>query len=314
MNSRVTVILPVYNGMPYLQDAVKSVLGQTFAEFTFMIIDDGSTDASAEFLQTLRDPRILVIHQANVGQGAARKMALRSCQTEYVAFMDQDDISLPDRFAKQVEYLDAHSRIVIVGTQIEFLIGSSTQRALSAPTTHEEIDACLLRGRAGICCPSLMFRSTPAKEIDDYPSGMLGEDIAFCLCMSERGRIGNLEGVHLQYRLHSAQTSLAKSGQLIRSNRYAAYCGLCRRSGLQPKTFERFLNNASLFSRLHWNVEAWELIQYRTGRIHIANGRWVRGFIRLALLGVCRPFKAIQRIAQTVRTSFKQSLRVGQRA
>jgi glycosyltransferase involved in cell wall biosynthesis len=193
MKTRLTVILPVYNGMPFLKDAVRSVLRQSFSNFAFIIVDDGSTDASIEYLQTIQDPRIVLIRQANAGQGAARKTALERCQSEYVAFMDEDDISLPDRFAKQVEYLDSNPDVVIVGTQIEFLIGSSTQRALPVPTTHEEIELRLLEGRAGVCCPSLMFRSCLAKKCDDYPSGMLGEDIAFCLQMCEHGRIGNLE-------------------------------------------------------------------------------------------------------------------------
>ncbi len=118
MVPRLTVILPVYNGMPYLPKAVESILGQSFNDFTFIIVNDGSTDDSRHYLDTLRDPRIVLLNQENAGQGAARNAALQRCQSEYVAVMDQDDVSITDRLASQLSYLDAHPEVVILGTQI----------------------------------------------------------------------------------------------------------------------------------------------------------------------------------------------------
>jgi glycosyltransferase involved in cell wall biosynthesis len=121
--------------MPYLPDAVESILRQTYADFTFIIVNDGSTDGTKEYLSSLSDPRILLINQANEGLGASLNTGLRKCQTEYVARMDADDISIPDRFFSQLEYLDAHPEVVMVGTQIEFLIGKVAQKALAAPNS-----------------------------------------------------------------------------------------------------------------------------------------------------------------------------------
>jgi glycosyltransferase involved in cell wall biosynthesis len=305
MNTRLSVILPVYNNFPYLPDAVESILHQTYSNFRFIIVNDGSTDGSAEYLCSLNDPRILLINQPNTGQGAARKTALSRCQSEYVALMDADDISMPDRFFCQLNYLDAHPEVVLVGGQIEFLIGSVAQRSLPAPIDHVEIEARLLQGRAGLCNPSLMFRTEPALACVNYPSGLLGEDIDFALCMCERGRVANLDRILLRYRIHASQTSLGKTREMIRSNRYAAYRAVFRRQGLPEPTLDTYLKSASLFDQWRFSLEAWELVQYRSGRILIATGKPVRGFLRLALLGICRPFSTIRRIAQTIASSFR---------
>jgi glycosyltransferase involved in cell wall biosynthesis len=299
---RLTVILSVFNGMPYLPKAVESILSQSFADFVFIIVNDGSTDGSGDYLRSLSDPRILLINQANEGQGAARNTALRRCQSEYVALMDADDISLPDRFLSQLEYLDAHPDVVMLGTQLEFLVGTVGQRALCVPVGHDDIETRLLKGRSGLCNSSLMFRTAAAIACGGYPAGVVGEDIDFCLRMCEQGRAANLGRVLLQYRLHTAQTSLARCRELILATRYVAYRTICRRKGLPTPTLDSYFLNASLISRWRWSIEAWELIQYRTARIQMASGRTIRGLLRFALLGLCRPFATIGRIAGTIGT------------
>lgn len=305
MSTRLSVILPVYNAMPYLPEAVESILRQSFTDFAFIIVNDGSTDGSEQYLNTLTEPRITLINQANAGQGAARNVALRSCQSEYVALMDADDISHPDRLRLQLEYLDNHPEVVMLGTQFEFLIGEVTQRALSAPIDHDEIEARLLKGRAGLCNPSLMFRTAAAFCCLDYPSGLLGEDTYFCLRMCKLGRAANLEQNLLQYRLQVAQTSMAKSKEIIRANHYAAYRASCRHKGLPVTTLDEFLRNASLINRGRWSIEAWELVQYRTARIRMASGRRVSGVLYLSLLGMCRPASAIGHFVRAIESLYK---------
>lgn len=139
MPNRLTVILPVYNAMPHLPSAVESILRQSFTDFAFVIVNDGSTDESRQYLNSLQDSRIEVINQANGGQGAARNAALRRSHSEYVALMDADDISLPDRFRSQLEYLESHPGVVILGTQFEFLVGTVPQGAPAVPWTTTEL-------------------------------------------------------------------------------------------------------------------------------------------------------------------------------
>jgi glycosyltransferase involved in cell wall biosynthesis len=303
MKTRLSVILPVYNAMPHLPEAIESILCQSFADFAFIIVNDGSTDGSEEYIRSLRDPRIVLINQMNQGQGAARNTALGLCQSEYAALMDGDDIALPDRFLLQLAYLDAHPDVVMLGTQFEFLIGNTHQKALLAPTRHEEIENKLLKGQAGLCNPSLMFRTASAIACGGYPSGVVGEDIDFCLRMCEQGRASNLDRILVRYRLHSSQTSLARSKDLISAARFASHRAILRRKGLPVPLFEKFRRDASMISRWRWSAEAWMLVQYRTGRIQMACGKPIRGFLRLALVGMCKPFSVIRRISPNAQTS-----------
>lgn len=306
MNPRLSVILPVYNAMPYLPDAVESILNQTYREFRLIIVNDGSTDDSGAYLRKLADSRIILINQENQGPSGARKAALGHCHTEFVALMDADDFSLPERFRLQIEYLDAHPDVVLVGTQIKFLIGKVLQSALPNPTEHEEIEARLLEGRASLCNSSLMFRLDATAAIDEYPDGLIGEDIDFCLSMCEQGRVANLDDALLQYRMHTAQTCLSKSKELAYSYRYAAHRAVIRRKGLSDPGLEEFLKNAPFLERLRWSIEAWELVQYRTGRILIASGKPVRGFFRLGLLALARPVSVFRRLTETLKRSHRR--------
>lgn len=302
MSTKLTVILAAYNGMPYLPMAVESILLQSFTDFTFIIVNDGSTDGSEEFLGSLTDPRIVLINQANEGQGAARNAALIRCQSEYTALMDADDISKPERLLYQLEYLEAHPDVVVLGTQIEFLVGAVVQRAFSTPSDHTGIQARLLKGRAGLCHPSLMFRTAAATAFGGYPSGVFGEDLDFCLRISEEGRAANLDQVLFQYRLHVSQMSLARCGELLSGNRYAAYRAVCRRNNCPAEAFSIFLLNASFISRCRWALEAWELIHYRTARIRMASGKRLSGIFSMTLSGMCRPVATMSRFAQAFGT------------
>jgi glycosyltransferase involved in cell wall biosynthesis len=297
VTTRLSVILTAFNGMPFLPSAVESVRNQSFSDFTLIIVDDGSTDGTEEYLRSLRDDRLKLIRQTNSGLGAARNTALSHCSSEYVAVMDQDDFSLPNRLSSQVAYLDAHRDVVAVGTQVEFMVGNSVQKAPSMPTMHEDIERRLLQGRAGVCHPSLMYRVTQAVAVGGYPVGVMGEDVTFCLKMAEHGRFANLSETHFRYRLHSGQASTSRNRDLIRANHYAAYCALCRRTNSPQPTLETFVGNASWMKQLRWFMEAEQLSQYRTARVRFAEGRRIEGSVRLAIAGLCQPLSAMRRVA-----------------
>jgi len=114
--SRLTVLLPVYNGMPYLPEAVDSVLAQTFADFRLLVLDDGSTDGTAAYLGGIDDPRVDVVHQENRGLGATLNRGIGLCETEYLARMDADDVACPDRLKLQVDYMERHPAVAMLGT------------------------------------------------------------------------------------------------------------------------------------------------------------------------------------------------------
>ena len=121
MSPKVSVLLPVYNAAPYLREAVDSILNQTFTDFEFLIIDDGSTDASGEIIETYRDPRIVYVkNERNLGLVGTLNKGIDLAKGEYIARMDADDVSLPERFAKQVGFMDSHPEVGACGTAYTF--------------------------------------------------------------------------------------------------------------------------------------------------------------------------------------------------
>ena len=106
-----SVLLPVYNGASYLREAIESILGQTYTDFELIVIDDGSTDDSLSVVGEFADSGILVFSQTNKGLAASLNRAIGLAKGRYVARQDQDDLSLPQRFEKQIRFFDEHPRL-----------------------------------------------------------------------------------------------------------------------------------------------------------------------------------------------------------
>ena len=116
----VSVIMPVYNGEKYLAEAIDSILVQTFTDFELLIVDDGSQDNSAEIIRSYvkRDSRIRFFQQEqNEGSANARNRGIANAKGEFIAAMDCDDVSLPERLQKQVDFLESHPEIGALGTR-----------------------------------------------------------------------------------------------------------------------------------------------------------------------------------------------------
>lgn len=116
---KISVLLPVYNGAAYLSEAIKSILAQTYKNFELIIINDGSTDESETVIRQFNDTRILYYTQRNQGLAATLNRAITIANGKYLARQDQDDISLPQRFEKQIAFLEEHPDYGIVGTWAE---------------------------------------------------------------------------------------------------------------------------------------------------------------------------------------------------
>lgn len=116
MSIDVSVVMSVFNGEPYLDEAIKSILNQTYTNFEFIIVDDGSTDKSKDIIKSYSDPRIILIEQTNAGIAIALNNGIRISKGKYIARMDMDDIALPQRLELQVKFLNNHTDYVLVGT------------------------------------------------------------------------------------------------------------------------------------------------------------------------------------------------------
>jgi len=132
MNPKVTVLMSVNNGAKYLSEAIESILDQSFGNFEFLVIDDGSTDSSASIIEACSDSRIVLVrNEENLGLTRSLNKGLGLARGKYIARMDADDIALPQRLARQVAFLEDHPEIGLLGTAY-WVIDASGQR-MSAP-------------------------------------------------------------------------------------------------------------------------------------------------------------------------------------
>jgi glycosyltransferase involved in cell wall biosynthesis len=201
----VSVVMPVYNGETYLQEAVESILNQTFTNFEFIIVDDGSTDSTAEILTTyaVLDSRIRPVHnETNLGLIKTLNKGVALAQGKYIARHDADDISLPERLAIQVDYLEQHPEIGMLGTAY-YRVFTDGQRSLrQPPLTDTEIRWRLLFGNVW-CHPSMMLRrQLLAKSEPVYDNFLHAEDYELWLRLLKRTRAATLPVPLVEYRVH----------------------------------------------------------------------------------------------------------------
>lgn len=207
----VSVLMPVYNGERYVAQAVESILSQTYRDFEFIIIDDGSTDRSHPILQAYaqQDDRIRLISRPNQGLIKTLNEMLAIAQGEFLARMDADDLSMPDRFARQVEFLQREPEVVCVGGAFELMDPQGrTVMVAQMPTDHEAIQEKILKGHTVISHPCAMIRRTALQAIGGYDETMVTiEDLDMLLRLAEIGRLANLSEVVLKYRFHPNSVS-----------------------------------------------------------------------------------------------------------
>ncbi len=306
----VTVIMSVYNGMPYLSEAVDSILNQTLKDLKFLIIDDGSEDGSKEYLNRLGDPRVQVVCRPHLGRSAARSFGLAMCDSEFTALMDADDMALPSRIEAQLHFLHQHKDVGLVGTQNSYYtVAGRNGFGAHMPCDHETIYADLLRGRHALVNPTIMCRTSILKQINGSRIEGGGEDWdRMFLRMGEVTRLANLNEVLYMQRLHSASICVKEQAKI--QNHYAYVCGAARRlaEGQTEITFDDFL--ISRRARPFWQriaelMDIYALGQYRHALTEILSSHRVRGYARLAYAALCSPRLTSQRIARAIRKNKK---------
>ena len=209
----VSVILPIYNAGSYLRDAIDSILAQSYTDFELLALDDGSTDDSLAILKEYesKDPRVKLFTRENRGLVATLNELIESAKGRYIARMDGDDICDPDRFEKQVRFMELHPDHVVVGSSFEKINESGQSIGeFKAPQEHQEIDVMNLAGHTSICHPTAMIRTTAIRQINGYdPATECAEDLDLWLRIAEIGELANLADVLVKYRMHDDSISEA---------------------------------------------------------------------------------------------------------
>ncbi|MEW5961324.1 MAG: glycosyltransferase family A protein [Chloroflexota bacterium] len=217
----VSVLMPVYNGEPYLQEALESILAQTFTDFEFIVIDDGSTDHTGAILAGYeqRDKRLRVYRQDNQGLTAVLNWGIDLSLGRYIARMDADDISRPERLARQVAFMEVHPEVGVCGTWVE-TIGELGGQVWQYPVESCTI-RCQLLFESALAHPSVMLNRELFIGAGLYynPVYKQAQDYELWVRASQHFALANIPAVLLRYRLHSYGVGRRHNEeQLARSN------------------------------------------------------------------------------------------------
>jgi len=206
----VSVVMAVYNGAAHLPETLESLRAQTLTDWELIAVDDCSSDDSVAVLQGFDDPRVRVIRSTeNGGPVVARNRAFAEVRGRYVAGLDQDDISLPERFARQVAFLDRYPDTVLVSTAADQLIeGRRLPGRWPRPLSRARIDWLMLI-RNPIAWSSVMFRADTARLLDPFerPERRFVEDFDLYQRLRAFGRIDQIDDVLMLYRVHAGGAS-----------------------------------------------------------------------------------------------------------
>jgi len=211
----ISVLLSVYNGEKFVAEAVQSLLNQTYRNFELIIVDDGSSDRTAEILNQFTDNRIKRLsNEKNFGLSQSLNRAGEIAQGKYLARMDADDVSLPDRFAKQVAFLEAHDKVGVLGSAAAQI--NSQGRVISTllmPTTHALILWRFFFDLA-IVHSTVMMRRDLFRLIGGYDVSFIHvEDNELWSRLLSLTQFANLEDVFVKRRLHNDSISSINSNQ-----------------------------------------------------------------------------------------------------
>ena len=196
--------MPVYNSERYLPIAIESILAQTFRDFEFIIVNDGSTDSSLEIIQRFQgmDPRIRILDLPHQGITKSLNSAIRLAQGKYIARMDTDDISMPERFEKQYQYMEAHPEIAVCGSGVLIIDEEGDvikkDRVICSP---EKIEKRHLSGKCSLKHPSVIIRADVLRKVNGYNEDLpYAQDFDLWLRIGEIGKLENLREPLIKYR------------------------------------------------------------------------------------------------------------------
>jgi glycosyltransferase involved in cell wall biosynthesis len=199
--------MPVYNGERFLREAVESVLVQTLEDLELIIVNDGSTDGTADILHecAAADTRVVVESQANAGSAAARNRGFGLARARLVALLDADDVAMPERLEIQRGFLDAHDAVAAVGGAVAFIDDEGrTFAEWRYPLSNDEITSAFASAMP-IAHPSVMLRASAFEAVRGYrPLFVASEDMDLLLRLHELYEVANVPDFVLGYRLHSA--------------------------------------------------------------------------------------------------------------
>jgi len=233
----ISVVMPVFNGERFVSEAIESVLRQSYEHIEFIIVDDGSTDSTPHILASFAntDPRVQVVQQPrNVGFREALNEGCRRSKGEFIARMDADDVSLPERLSRQLATMRADPELGAIGSFVQVIDEHGQRGPVKTFPINPGMVAWSMAFFNSLAHPAVMMRRDIVEAVGWYPDGCSGgtEDYALFIQLSRITRLGNVPEVLLLYRIWSGSMSLtsaekqaADGARILRQSVFDA-CGL----------------------------------------------------------------------------------------
>lgn len=216
-NPTITVLMSVFNGARWLDEAITSVLKQTFTDFEFIIVDDGSTDHSPEIIKRFQkqDPRIIVISKHNTGLADSLNCGIQKARGSWVARLDADDLCEPQRLEKQYQQAKTDPALVFIGSGLLVIDESGNPlKVYRYPTSHDELRKNLITARQFPAHSSAFYRTVISRSLGGYRTRIKrAQDRDLWLRLSEVGRLASIDEPLVRNRKHPDQISHEESGK-----------------------------------------------------------------------------------------------------
>jgi glycosyltransferase involved in cell wall biosynthesis len=261
----VSAIMAAYNTAAVIAEAIDSILAQTFTDWELIVVDDASTDETAAIVRGYQDPRIsLYTLPRNQGRGAARNVALRHARGRYIAIADSDDISLPQRFAVEVAYLESHPDVAVVACQMQYFWDDvPPQDGLRFPEDPDEIQRRFDRGQMAISHGAALIRAECFQRHGGYLEDCRrAQDLEFFLRIRRDCAFRTLPETMYLYRHEIRPVSLHRWLEMAGYRRYAVYRAAAAQAGSAPPlAFAEFSRRPSYRLNLY-SLEMLRFIRY----------------------------------------------------
>lgn len=259
----VSAIMPTYNAMPHLKEAIASVVNQTFRDWELIIVDDASTDGTAALLAKYKDSRIKVHRlEKNGGSANARNIALQYASGKYIAPCDSDDLSDPARFAKQVAFLESHPEIHVVASQMKYFWKNEPPHTyLLYPENSEAIQRRFARGKMAVPFGAAMIRAWCFERFGPFADELRrAQDLEWFLRVRRFCNFYVLSDFLYQYRHQAKGSGFKKWMENARYDRYAVYHAETVSRGMKSSlaSFEQF----SRRRRTQWELYTWDVARF----------------------------------------------------
>jgi len=283
-NPRISVLMTAYNDAAFAKESIESILSQTFDDFEFIVVDDGSTDSTGPLLHTLSDKRLKIILTTHIGRPKALNLALAEARGEYIALQDADDIAHPERLRRQVDFLESHRSIGYLGTGLTIINEKGGRiRDYAYPSDPAEIRRLLDGMFNPLPQPSLLLRAEVLASSGGYdPFFRNSEDYDLHLRLTERHSASCLPEPLLKYRLR--MNSLSHDDAPDSATRYSMFARML--AGIRRGEVPRPPNSDK--EELYREFSLW-FDKERLSEIYHASQNRRRAMVEFSLGHIIRP-------------------------